>query len=115
MTQEVDWKSVATGLRMNPHQSQDLNIIEAVWDYLDRERNKSQPTSKEELQDVLQEACRRIPEDYLKLKESLSKWVQGGIKEQRWSLANSLLALYQFFIPAIESCPWLEAFLAAIR
>jgi len=49
MTQEVDWKSVATGLRMNPHQSQDLNIIEAVWDYLDREGNKSQPTSKEKL------------------------------------------------------------------
>ena len=34
---------------MNPPQSPDLNIIEAVWDHLDRERNKRQPTSKEEL------------------------------------------------------------------
>ena len=36
---------------MNPPQSQvsDLNIIEAVWDHLDIEQNKRQPTSKEEL------------------------------------------------------------------
>ena len=51
---------------MNPPQSPDLNIIEAVWDHLDRERSKRQPTSKEELWDVLQEAWRTIPEDYLK-------------------------------------------------
>ena len=51
---------------MNPPQSPDLNIIEAVWDQLNRERNKKQPTSKEELWDVLQEAWRTIPEDYLK-------------------------------------------------
>ena len=31
---------------MNPPQSPDLNIIGAVWDHLDRERNKMQPTSK---------------------------------------------------------------------
>jgi len=41
---------------MNPPQSPDPNITEAVWDHLDRERNKRQPTSKEELWDVLQEA-----------------------------------------------------------
>ena len=52
--------------RMNLLQSPDLNIIEAVWDNLDREENKRQPTSKEELWDVLQEAWRTIPEDYLK-------------------------------------------------
>jgi len=34
---------------MNHPQSPDLNIIEAVWDHLDRERNKRQPTSKGEL------------------------------------------------------------------
>ena len=34
----------------------DLNIIEAVWGHFDRERNKRQSTSKEELWDVLQEA-----------------------------------------------------------
>ena len=36
-----------------PPQSPDLNIIEAVWDHLDRERNKGQPKSKEELWEVL--------------------------------------------------------------
>jgi len=51
---------------MNAPQSPDLNIIEAVLDHLDRERNKRLPTSKEELWDVLQEAWRTIPEDYLK-------------------------------------------------
>ena len=50
---------------MTPPQSLDLKIIEAVWDHLDRERNKRQPTCKEELWDVLQEAWRTIPEDYL--------------------------------------------------
>ena len=34
----------------------DLNIIEAVWEHLDRERNKGQPKSKEGLSDVLKEA-----------------------------------------------------------
>ena len=44
-------KSVATGLMEGwiPPQSLDLNIIEAVWDRLDRERKKRQPKSKEEL------------------------------------------------------------------
>ena len=38
----------------------DLNIIEVVWDHLDRERNKGQPKSKE----VLKEALYNIPENY---------------------------------------------------
>jgi len=42
------------------------NIIEAVWDLLDREMNKRQPTSKEELWNVPQETWRTIPENYLK-------------------------------------------------
>jgi len=44
---------------MNHPHSLGLNIIEAVWDHIDRKWNKSQPTSKE---------CpsrRTIPEDYL--------------------------------------------------
>ena len=45
---------------MNPPQSPDFNIIETVWDRLGVE----QPTSKEEIWDVLQEAWRTIPEDY---------------------------------------------------
>ena len=53
---------------LNPPQSPDLNnnvelnntlLNNAVWDHLDRERNKRQPTSKE----VLQEAWRTIPEE----------------------------------------------------
>ena len=48
---------------MNPPQSPDLNMIEAAWDHLDREQNKRQPTSKEELWDVLKEAWRTIPEE----------------------------------------------------
>ena len=38
-----------------PPQSPDLNIIEAVWDHLDRERNKREPKSKDELWEVLRE------------------------------------------------------------
>jgi len=49
---------------MNPPQSPDLNISEAVWGHLDRERNERQSTSKEELWKILQEAWRTIPEDY---------------------------------------------------
>jgi len=61
--------AVKANLDMKTHdgpQSPDLNIIEAVWDHVDRERNKRQPTSKEELWNVLQGAWRTIPEDYLK-------------------------------------------------
>ena len=56
---------------MNHPQDPDLSIIEAVWDHLGRERNKKQPTSKEELWDVLQEAWRTFPEDYLKKLQEL--------------------------------------------
>jgi len=64
-----------------PPQSPDLNIIEAVWDHLDRERNKRQPTSKEELWEVLKEAWYNIPEDYFrKLQDSLPKRVQDVLR-----------------------------------
>ena len=67
--------------RMNPPKSPDLNITEAVWDHLDREQSKRQPTSKEELWDVLQEAWRTIPENsFKKLQESLSQRVQGVLR-----------------------------------
>ena len=42
---------------MNPPQSPDINIIEAVWDHLNGEGNKRQPTSNE-LWNILQEAWR---------------------------------------------------------
>ena len=57
-----------------PPKSPDLNIIEAVWDHLDRERNKRQSKSKEELWEVLKEAWYNIPKDYLrKLQDSFFK------------------------------------------
>lgn len=59
-----------------PPQSPDLNIIEAAWEHLDREKNKKQPKSKEELWNVLQDAWNNMPQDYLrKLQESLPKRV----------------------------------------
>ena len=55
-----------------------LNIIEAVWDHLDRERNKRQPKSKKELWEVLKEAWYIIPEDYFrKPQNSLPKKSSG--------------------------------------
>ena len=49
--------------------SPDLNIIQAVWDHLHREKNKRQPKSKE--------AWYNIPEDYFrKLQDNLPKRVQ---------------------------------------
>ena len=66
-----------------PPQSPDLNIIEAVWDYLDREKNKKQPTSKDQLWRVLKEAWDNIPEDYLqKLQQSLPKRIAAVIKSK---------------------------------
>lgn len=56
-----------------PPQSPDL-IIETVWDRLDREQNKRQPLSKEELLNVIYVVWRTILEDYFKkLQESLPK------------------------------------------
>lgn len=46
--------------------SMDFNITEAMWDYVNREQNKSQTTFKEELWNDLQAACRTIIEEYLK-------------------------------------------------
>jgi len=51
---------------MNLPLSPYLNNIEAVWDHLDREQNKREPTSKEKHWNILQETSRTIPEDYLK-------------------------------------------------
>ena len=62
---------------MNPPQNPDPNIIEAVWHHLDREGNKRQPTSKEELWDVLQGAWRAIPEIYFK------KWQKACLRRFR--------------------------------
>ena len=87
---------------MNPPWSPDLDIIEAVWDHCDRERNKRQPTSKEELWDVLQEAWRTIPEDYLKkLQVSLSKRAQAVLKLPHFIFHAGLNCNDSVFLPWI--------------
>lgn len=48
-----------------------MNLIEAVWDHLDREINKRQLKSKEELWEVLKEARYNIPEDYFRKLQAL--------------------------------------------
>ena len=55
-----------------PPQSPDLNIIEAVWDYLDRKKLEKQPTTAEVLWDVLRDAWNNIPSNFLhKLQDSI--------------------------------------------
>ena len=83
---------------INPPQSPDYNFIEAVQDHLDREQNKRQPTSKEELWNVLQEAWRTIHDDYLI--ESLSNSVQAVFKNKcdiwTFKIVRTIQALYFF-------------------
>ena len=55
-----------------PPQSPDLNIIEAVWDHLDRKKLEKQPTTAEVLWDVLRDAWNNIPSNFLhKLQDSI--------------------------------------------
>jgi hypothetical protein len=49
-----------TGLMEWPPQSPDLNIIEQIWDHLDREKNEKQPKSLDELWTILQNAWKNI-------------------------------------------------------
>lgn len=59
-----------------------MNIIEAVRDHLDRERNKH-PKSKE-LWEMLKEVWYNTPEDYFKKpRENLPKRVQDGLSAER--------------------------------
>ena len=62
-------------------QTHGLSILEAVRDHSDRELNKKQPVSKEELWKVLQESWRNVLEGYLKkLQETLRKRVEALLK-----------------------------------
>jgi len=55
-----------------------------VWDDLDREKNKRQPTSKEKLWNVPQEAWRTIPEDNLKKIASISCFACNISRNEGW-------------------------------
>ncbi|CAK9818710.1 Transposable element Tcb1 transposase [Anthophora quadrimaculata] len=64
-----------------PPQSPDLNIIEHVWDYLDRARRKSQPKNADELFEVLQTEWRKIPMEIINnLYESCTRRIDAVIK-----------------------------------
>ena len=85
---------------MNPPQSPDLNISEAVWDCVDRGWNKKQPTSKDELS--TEQAWRTICEAYFKkLQESLSKRAQAAFLplhpcfNKLWHLFPVFLHIYK--------------------
>ena len=66
-----------------PPQSPDLNIIKAVWDYLDRKKLEKQPTTAEELWDVLRDVWNNIPVDFLpKLQDSIPHRTDAVLKEK---------------------------------
>ena len=66
-----------------PPQSPDLNIIEQVWDHLDREKVQKQPKSVEELWKVLKNAWNTIPADvFQRLQNSIPKRIQSVLKNK---------------------------------
>ena len=66
-----------------PPPSLDLNIIETVWDYLDRKKVEKQPTTAEELWDVLRDTWNNIPGDFLqKLQDSIPHRIDAVLKEK---------------------------------
>ena len=76
MTQEVDWKSVAAGLMEGwiLPRARTSTLLKQRGIMLAENGTKRQPTSKEELWNVFQEAWRTIPEDYLK------KWLKACLR-----------------------------------
>lgn len=66
-----------------PPQSPDLNIIEHVWEHMNRERVKAAPRNKEELWIVLQRAWRNFPTHLIKkLFESLPRRMEAVVKSR---------------------------------
>ena len=58
----------------HPPQSNDLNPIERIWDYLDRQIEKSPVSTKEGLKASILEEWRKIPPEYTKnLVESMPR------------------------------------------
>ena len=83
-----------------PPQSPDLNIIEAVWDYLDRMQLEKQPTTAEELWDVLRDVWNNIPGNVLqKLQDSIPQRIDAVLKEREpYKIWNVLLFFSNFFV-----------------
>ena len=59
-----------------PAQSPDMNIIEKVWTYIEKEKVKRAPVNLQQLWEVLQDISRNIPDDFIqKLYESVPRRV----------------------------------------
>ena len=64
-----------------PPQSPDLNIIEHIWDHLDRKKVKHAPRNAEECFEVLQREWHNIPQDFItNLYESFPRRISAVIK-----------------------------------
>ena len=64
-----------------PPQSPDLNIIEHIWDYLDRKKVEHAPRNAEECFEVLQREWHNIPQDFItNLYESIPRRISAVIK-----------------------------------
>ena len=62
-------------------QSPNLNLIEMVWDELDRRVKERQPTSAQHTWELLQDCWKSIPDDYLvKLVERIPRVCKAVIK-----------------------------------
>ena len=64
-----------------PPQNPDLNIIEQVWDHLDREKVQKELKSVEESWKVLKNAWNTIPADvFQRMQNSIPKRIQPVLK-----------------------------------
>ena len=81
-----------------PPQSPDLNIIEAVWDYLERKKLEKQPTTEEVLWHVLSDAWNNKTVFFIEL---MLFWMKkGGI--QNIECSTLFCAFYVHFCkPAV--------------
>ena len=64
-----------------PPQSPDMNIIEHIWDYLDRKKVEHAPRNADDRFEVLQREWHNIPQDFItNLYESIPRRISAVIK-----------------------------------
>lgn len=74
----VVWSCISANVDAITH----ADITEAVWDHVDRDHSKNQPTSKRALEHPSR-SRNTIPEDYLRtLLESLPERVQASLRNK---------------------------------
>ena len=68
-----------------PAQSPDINVIEQVWTYMEKEKVKRAPVNQQQLWEVLQDIWRNIPVDIIqKLYDSVPPRVNEVCKAKRF-------------------------------